>query len=244
MSVVVRIAVVLAAGAPLVAQTVRIEPDDYAEGTVLETIHPGVTLWTTLDDNVPIPIFDVTATTDSFGYAPTGAKVFANTGVTHWWDQRRLRMDFSIPVQSVQIAFAGGDFFDDEIGRLRAYDLNNNLIGEYVTAPRPEGSAETMSITRPQADIAWASAFCLVDEGDFGRLDDLRFSAAPPLTRGDTNCDGAINFFDIDPFVVAVVAPDLYDDLYPDCNILTADVSQDGLVDFFDIDPFLALLFP
>jgi hypothetical protein len=153
-------------------------------------------------------------------------------------------MDFSTPVSSVQVAFAGGSFFDDGIGRLRAYDAGNNLIGEYITAPRPEGSPEVMSITRPQADIAWASAFSLPDEGDFGRLDDLRFATATPRPAGDTNCDGTVNFFDIDPFVVAILTPELYDDLYPDCDMLTADVNDDGLVNFFDIDPFLAVLFP
>ena len=229
--------------APLAAQTVRIEPDDYPDGTVLESIHPGVTLWTTLSDNVPISLFHVTATNDNAGYAPTGVRVFSHVGVTHWGDQRRLRMNFTVPVRHVEIAFAGGDFFDDEVGRLRAYDSSNNLIAEYVSTPRPEGSAEVMSITRPQADIAWASAFSFPEDGVFGRLDDLRFSTAPPRITGDTNCDGVLNFFDIDPFVVALLTPEVYDDLYPACDILTADINGDTLVDFFDIDPFLDILF-
>lgn len=237
-------AAALAAAAPLAAQTTRIEPDDYAEGTVLESISPAVTLWTTLSDNVPIGIFDVSATTDGFGYAPTGVRVFSHGSVTHWWDQRRLRMDFTSPVQSLQIAFAGGNFFEDEVGRLRAYDAANNLVAEYITAPRAEGSAEVMSISRPAADIAWASAFCLPDEGDFGRLDDLRFTLASAPQPGDADCSGAINFFDIDPFVLALFTPEAYPLSYPNCDIRTADVNGDTLVNFFDIDPFLLLLFP
>ena len=59
---------------------------------------------------------------------------------------------------------------------------------------------------------------------------------------GDLNCDGAIDFFDIDPFVTALVNPGDYATLFPDCDINAADVNGDGTVDFFDIDPFVGLL--
>ncbi len=59
---------------------------------------------------------------------------------------------------------------------------------------------------------------------------------------GDLNCDGSVNFFDIDPFVLAVTDPVAYESAYPDCNILNADCNEDGAVDFFDIDPFVALI--
>ncbi|MBU0639407.1 MAG: hypothetical protein KKB50_11130 [Planctomycetes bacterium] len=59
---------------------------------------------------------------------------------------------------------------------------------------------------------------------------------------GDLNCDGAINAFDIDPFVLALLGPDYYDPAWPDCDINLADINDDGLVDAFDIDPFVALL--
>ncbi len=59
-----------------------------------------------------------------------------------------------------------------------------------------------------------------------------------PLT-GDTNCDGVVNGFDIDPFVLAVTSPDAYAIAFPDCNISTADVNGDGLINAFDIDLFV-----
>jgi formylglycine-generating enzyme len=65
---------------------------------------------------------------------------------------------------------------------------------------------------------------------------------APPLHPGDLNCDGLVNAFDIDPFVLALVNPTEYHLQYPDCNILNADCSLDGAVNAFDIDPFVALL--
>ncbi len=59
---------------------------------------------------------------------------------------------------------------------------------------------------------------------------------------GDTNCDGAVNAFDIDPFVLALTSPGGYAAAYPECSIWTADANMDGAVNAFDIDPFVALL--
>ncbi len=59
---------------------------------------------------------------------------------------------------------------------------------------------------------------------------------------GDLNCDGAVNAFDIDPFVLALTAPDTYAALYPECDHTLADINGDGAVNVFDIDPFVELL--
>lgn len=59
---------------------------------------------------------------------------------------------------------------------------------------------------------------------------------------GDTNCDGLVNNFDINAFVLAITNPTDYQAAYPECNVNNADVSGDGRVDNFDIDPFVALL--
>ena len=61
--------------------------------------------------------------------------------------------------------------------------------------------------------------------------------------RGDLNCDGEINAFDIEPFLVALFDPDDYAIQYPDCNINNADTNGDGSIDAFDIESFLELLF-
>ncbi|MBU0637536.1 MAG: hypothetical protein KKB50_01625 [Planctomycetes bacterium] len=59
---------------------------------------------------------------------------------------------------------------------------------------------------------------------------------------GDLDCDGLINGFDIDPFVLALLGPDYYDPVYPDCYYMLADINGDGDVNGFDIDPFVDLL--
>ena len=68
----------------------------------------------------------------------------------------------------------------------------------------------------------------------------LTFEPGWPL--GDLNCDGDVDFFDIDPFVLAVTDPAAYTELYPDCDLMLADINDDGLVNFFDIDGFVVLV--
>jgi hypothetical protein len=59
---------------------------------------------------------------------------------------------------------------------------------------------------------------------------------------GDLNCDGQLNAFDIDPFVLALTDPNGYAAAYPDCDRVLADCNCDGSVDAFDIDPFVQCL--
>ncbi len=107
-----------------------------------------------------------------------------------------------------------------------------------------------MTFTSPSWDtpediriVAWVQ-----DVGEFSDESEVFQAAvmpwpfeAPPET-GDCNCDGMIDFFDIDPFVMAMTTPETYEATYPDCDLSTADCNLDGIVDFFDIDPFIALI--
>ncbi len=61
---------------------------------------------------------------------------------------------------------------------------------------------------------------------------------------GDVNCDGAIDAFDIQPFLVALFDPQGYPSAYPNCDPLLADINDDGFVNAFDIQAFIELLFP
>jgi agmatine deiminase len=70
---------------------------------------------------------------------------------------------------------------------------------------------------------------------------DLACSSTQYAT-GDLNCDGAVNAFDIDPFVLALTDAEGYAAAYPDCDIMNADANGDGAVNAFDIDPFVVLL--
>jgi hypothetical protein len=70
----------------------------------------------------------------------------------------------------------------------------------------------------------------------------LALSVVGGGTPGDLNCDGLVNNFDIDPFVLALSNPAAYAQAYPNCDIRNADIDGNGLVNNFDIDPFVALL--
>jgi hypothetical protein len=60
--------------------------------------------------------------------------------------------------------------------------------------------------------------------------------------RGDLNCDGEINGYDIDPFVLALTDPTGYGTAFPTCDYMLADVNCDGAVNGYDIDPFVECL--
>jgi len=163
------------------AQLVTIEPDDFANATVLNHTFPQISLVTAGTDNVPFP-FDVTASNDGFGYTSTGTRVFGHAGIPFWNSFRRMRMDFASPTSFLSIDFIGGWSFTNDIGRLDAFDQNGVLLASYTTAPLAAGSVETGSLTRPAGDIAWAVAYMPADGGDFGRLDHLQFLVVPEPT--------------------------------------------------------------
>ncbi len=62
------------------------------------------------------------------------------------------------------------------------------------------------------------------------------------VRRGDMNCDGVLDAFDIEAFITALLDPNGYASQYPNCERLNADINQDGAVDAFDIEPFVTLL--
>lgn len=59
---------------------------------------------------------------------------------------------------------------------------------------------------------------------------------------GDVNCDGGVDFNDIDAFVTALVGQNEHENEYPECDYHLADLNADGSVDLDDVDPFVACL--
>jgi probable HAF family extracellular repeat protein len=103
-----------------------------------------------------------------------------------------------------------------------------NLTGwtlEYATAVSPDGHALVGWGINP---AGWREAWLAV--------------LPPPVLRGDVNCDGGVSFGDINPFVMLLSNPDLWQQTYPGCPIDTGDINIDGTVDFGDINPFVACI--
>jgi hypothetical protein len=78
--------------------------------------------------------------------------------------------------------------------------------------------------------------------GDWARLTANMCTCQVPHTIGDLNCDGVINGYDIDPFVLALTGPAEYAAQFADCDYMLADCNGDGYVNGYDIDPFVQLL--
>lgn len=81
--------------------------------------------------------------------------------------------------------------------------------------------------------------------GDVGWwIDDAIIETTSYFCRliGDVNCDGVVNFGDINPFVQLLSDPTGWQAAYPGCRMENGDINGDNKVDFGDINPFVALL--
>jgi hypothetical protein len=59
---------------------------------------------------------------------------------------------------------------------------------------------------------------------------------------GDLNCDGSVNFGDINPFVLLLTNHAAWVQQFAGCDWHVGDCNGDGWVDFADINPFVAIL--
>jgi hypothetical protein len=104
-------------------------------------------------------------------------------------------------------------------------------------APLPGGLTQTMTLGGLTGDKYYFALKAVDNSGNWSALSNVAASI-----RGDLNCDGAVNFDDINPFVTALISQAAYEAGYPGCDWLNADCNADGAVDFDDINPFVALL--
>jgi len=154
-----------------------VEPDDYAEGTVLNTVFPLVTLTAVGSD---VTTDEVTAMTNPF--ASTGTMGFANDmfgGGSGPWSEggAELQVDFATGVDTVSIDFVS-DSSREDIGQLKAYDRSGNPLDTYTTASLESGEVETMTVSSSSGEIAQVRAYGL--GSDVGRLDNLVFGTNTP----------------------------------------------------------------
>jgi hypothetical protein len=126
-------------------------------------------------------------------------------------------------------------------------DRLNDALNQWVDYQIPVGGNETWQVgSFGNPDLAdmnylqinvdtWGAGFTLW-------MDGVGFDPSPRPATGDVNCDGALDAFDIEPFITALVDPAGYATQYPDCQLDLADINGDGAVDAFDVEPFIALL--
>jgi hypothetical protein len=117
---------------------------------------------------------------------------------------------------------------------VQSVDPNQSLPALPLALPTllpPGGTANvvlSLTLATISADISGTNALVAAGPAD----------ASP----GDLDCDGDVDFDDIDPFVLALGGQTAYELIYPDCNWLNADCNGDATVDVDDVDAFVALL--
>jgi hypothetical protein len=161
-----------------------------------------------------------------------------------------LLVDFSRKLTDFSIMFSPQELGCDDSATMRvsAY-MNGTFVGTATAVAFPPGAwpTGTLSIhlaqsfnsvvvhydSRPPTCQNWGPIFL---------ADNMIVTTAPAPLAGDLNCDGAANFGDINPFVLALSNPAGYATAFPNCDILAGDINGDGTVGFGDINPFVALL--
>ncbi|MGE0481647.1 MAG: hypothetical protein AB7Q17_14370 [Phycisphaerae bacterium] len=157
----------------------------------------------------------------------------------------------------------------DDLDALVVYDANGNGVfepGDAVLLSLMEGStslgpgwpyhfaglgnpADIFFVYRTAAGTAAVSRMAFREHLGFSGgvgyadIDALEVLAVSTL-KGDMNCDGVLNNFDIDPFVLAITDPAAWQAAFPLCLLANGDMNDDGSTDNFDIDPFIDALIP
>lgn len=143
-------------------------------------------------------------------------------------------------------------FFNDDGDDRLTVEISNNNGSSWVTIESASSDPSWQLRTVRVADHVTPTAtvrlrFSVADnpnnsvtEAGVDAILFTAFECAATVTPGDTNCDGVVNNFDIDPFVLALADADAYAAAYPGCDIRAADANSDGLINNFDIDGFVA----
>jgi methionine-rich copper-binding protein CopC len=143
------------------------DPDVAENGDNISGLFTGVTLSNPIDGG------DIYAPFATF--APTGDRVFGATsngsdGFREF--DRELQANFHFPQSLVSIDVGSDDASD--VGFLRAYDAQGNLLEEQISSALSTGQSETLTISRSTADIAYVIAAGIGT--DITPMDNLAYS--------------------------------------------------------------------
>lgn len=151
---------------------------------------------------------------------PNGtATTTMHIGLRDWQDQA-----VTVPIQSLTVQHAPDSAGISSIGAVT--DLGGGMFSVALTAGTQAGT----------------DRFTVTADDGVRPVVLMPRPKLPYYAFGDLNCDGGIDFGDIDPFVLVLVDPSSYQAQYPACNYLLGDCDHNGVVDFADIDPFVAIL--
>jgi hypothetical protein len=160
------------------------------------------------------------------------------TGINYTFDiasdQAKLNRDNFLPIIFVSIEAEVPHVFRLELYGAQRYVWY--IDSRIVDSGLPQGTFPADE----QDSIVWLSRSRYVPNDT--RWDYFRYGDLIPAQPADVNCDGLVNNFDIDPFVLALSDLVAYGAQYPACSRLAGDANGDGHIDNFDIDPFVLCL--
>ncbi len=218
----------VAAASIFVADPGVIEPGALQVGLVIQhTFQGDLAATLTSPSGTTVALIDRPGVPEStFGF---GADDFGNSATMQRFvlaDDAPLR--YAPPdVLSPGIARVAGKWRPDS-GAMSAFD-GEPLAGPWTLTVQDLATSDVGVL------LDWA----LILKGDLQSI----CSPGCPGARGDANCDGTVDFFDIDPFLLALFNPAGYAATFCGGSMCAVDIDCSGLVDFFDIDPFLTCLF-
>lgn len=128
-----------------------------------------------------------------------------------------------------------------------------NLAAQGGLSSLDDGTGDVAAISQGTPDelgvydeatgtLIWGPIDIEAQSGSNGHLGVAVIVGGSQWDLGDMNCDGAVDAFDVDPFVLALTDPVGYAAAFPNCDLMNGDCNGDGVLDAFDIDPFVAIL--
>lgn len=189
------------------------DPDEFAPGQVLNNARQTVFASGTGTDNQPA--FRVLAVDDA-SRATTGQRVFGLENTTDWGSDRRLRFDFTVPVDSVSLDVVGSSGVSNPNVRLDAYDIDGQLIDSKALNSLGNGVIQKLEIARSEKDISYAIAQVTTVVGTV-KYDNLRADDAGSERATVTSDIGFYRFANVDPGLAVVAQQPLegYDLTFP-----------------------------
>ena len=122
------------------------------------------------------------------------------------------------------------------------FDWGDNTLSDWL-GPFASGVACVASHQWPQAGTYDARAAAKDEWDHMGERSEPLIVTIAQAVLGDLNCDGAVDFGDINPFVLFLSNFSVWQQTYAGCPAENGDINDDGLYpDFGDINPFVALL--
>jgi hypothetical protein len=180
---------------------------------------------------------------------------FSASGARQWTDNALVLIPLSANqtanVQAVCVGHSAEVFCSDRSGSALLLGFRLDTSGNQLWPSQPLTACGILSSKSRLAVATTVSGMAILawsdGRADFGDIYAQNVNPAgtlgfPAFILGDLDCNGWVDFADINPFVLAISDPAAYGGAYPNCNFLHGDCNSDGFVDFDDINPFIVIL--